>query len=271
MNESYTLHTGKDTRAEVRETQQPNTEKIIEKTQERQDEVVAKQHETEIDDKDVYNLFPLKPQIFVFVGKCGSGKSVCVKSIMYNYAKKQYFRFGIAYVKTKFNHSYEFIPDKYVLDKYTEKQFANYLSKLRGLKEKKGAIPPNFVIFDDMVGSINMNTGVMASFLSTHRHYNTTIFFTSQYICAKNSSTTLMREITNFAFIFRTSFKNSLKSLYEAYGQLTNDYDEFVKLFMDITDEEYCCLMYWNKDRGSKYDSYFKFQAPNPPEYKINY
>ena len=42
---------------------------------------------------------PRKPQIMCFIGKPESGKSHLIKSMLYDYAKHRYFKFGITFVR----------------------------------------------------------------------------------------------------------------------------------------------------------------------------
>jgi hypothetical protein len=96
------------------------------------------------------------PLIYLFVGKCASGKSVAIKNLIYNYSKLNYFKFGIAIVPSKFNSGYDYLPDKYVIESYDEAYLKNYFNKLREFKKKSGFIPTNFLILDDILGSINL-------------------------------------------------------------------------------------------------------------------
>ena len=50
-------------------------------------------------EKNCLNL-PRKPQIMCFVGKPESGKSHLIKSMLYDYAKHKYFKFGITFIRS---------------------------------------------------------------------------------------------------------------------------------------------------------------------------
>ena len=77
-----------------------------------------------------------KPQVFVMVGRPESGKSHLVKSIIYDYQKAGYFKFIIAFVRTKFNHDYDYLPDKYVYESFDEARLKKHIEKLREFRRK---------------------------------------------------------------------------------------------------------------------------------------
>ena len=95
----------------------------------------------------------LAPNIIVVRGgHPGSGKSVgdqiyifirCVNKVILNT--------GLCFSTTAFTHSYDYIPKKWLKDKYDEKFLNKYIERLRQLAEEK-KLQPNFLILDDMVG-----------------------------------------------------------------------------------------------------------------------
>ena len=82
---------------------------------------------------------------------------------------------------------------------------------------------------------------------------------------------TLLRELTDVAFIFRTRFKNSLESLYNAYGQLLENENEFNQVLNTATKEKFSCLVYKAR-KEDKEESYSSFQAPKDDlKYKLKF
>jgi hypothetical protein len=87
---------------------------------------------------------------------------------------------------------------------------------------------------------------------------------------AKNIST-LLRELTDVAFIFRTRFKNSLVGLYEAYGQMLDDQHEFDHILNVATKEKFSCLVYMARKETAD-ESYFSFRAPEgDPKFTLRF
>jgi hypothetical protein len=94
---------------------------------------------------------------------------------------------------------------------------------------------------------------------------------TAQYLMGAKSVSTCLRECTNVAFIYNSKFKNSLKALYEAYGQLYASYDDFVERFQTITKEKFTCMVY-HADIDELEDNYVSFKAPEVlPKFKLRY
>ena len=224
-------------------------------------------------EKHCLNL-PRKPQIMCFIGKPESGKSHLIKSMLYDYAKHKYFKFGVTFVRTKFNHDYDYLPDRYVSEDFDIDKLKKHINKLRDWRKKNNKkVPPNFVIFDDLLGQIDWYDQWMTNWVASFRHTSTSIFITAQYLQSKGGISTVrvLRECTNLAFIFNTKFKNSLKGLFEAYGQLFDNYDDFVRHFQKITRQKHHCLIYKADEEDISYN-YLDFIAPKDiPEYQLKY
>lgn len=202
--------------------------------------------------------FPKKPaQIMLFLGRPNSGKSYCIKSIIYNF--RDHFKFGMCITGTKFNNDYDYIPDKYIIDNYNEEYLKSYVDNLKKIREGKKELQPNFLIIDDMLGKIDLYSNFWINLISIHRHLNMYIFFACQYLKAKGSAT-ILRETCNYAFMYRSVYQNTVKSLYEAFGGLFDTYEEFKKVLNETTKEKYNCLLFIN-GKDDIENSYFKFKA----------
>ena len=212
-----------------------------------------------------------RAQIISIIGTCGSGKSFLLRNMIYQFSKNNFFKFGCVFTGTSFNTDYEFMPEGSVHSDYSEAKLEKYISTLRTWLEMHPGekLPSNFLILDDLLGRMKPNTNSFNSLVSTFRHFNMTIFITSQYF-VKNVST-LLRELTDVAFIFRTRFKNSMESLYNAYGQLLENQDEFNQVLNTATKEQFSCLVYKAR-KEHKEESYSSFQAPKDDvKYKLKF
>lgn len=210
-------------------------------------------------------------KMILMIGKQASGKSYLTKSIIYQCSKSKIFKFGIVFTGSKINGDYDFLDDDIVREDYSEENLEKYINKLRKwCQDHPGEkLPRSFLILDDLLGRIRINSPVFANLMSTYRHYNLTIIITSQYM-VKNCST-LLRELVDYAFIFRTRFKNSLKHLYESFGQMTESYDDFFNMLEMATKEEHFCLMY-DATKDKKETAYKSYRAPgNVPNFKLKF
>jgi hypothetical protein len=227
--------------------------------------------DTKMTEHDTKISIPIdKPKIWCLIGKPGSGKSVALKSIIYDYCQAGYFKFGICYTRTKMSDEYDWLPDKDVHEKFDDEILGKYLDKLKKWRENNNnkKLPNSFLILDDYLGVLKPYTAIFSNFVITHRHYGITLFITSQSI-ARNCST-IIRDCTNYYVLYKTSFKNSTKHLYECAGQLLDNYDQFKEVLDQTTKEPYAALMFC-ADQNSREDAYTKFKATVPPDFKLQF
>ena len=204
------------------------------------------------------------PQVVVCVGKPKRGKSYAVRwMILKNTVDKNRFKFGIVFTKTKFNKSFDYLPDQYVFEDYDPAVLEKYLETIKN----QDTIQPSFIIFDDIQGVINANDPVLTSLIACHRHYKISIFFCFQYIYGRGS-TPVLRECTTYAILFNSKGDRTLRALYENFGQLFDNYNEFKDYFLACTSEPYTAMLYI-QDIDNKEDNYLQFRAPsNMDEFK---
>ena len=198
-----------------------------------------------------------KSELLFFLGAPGSGKTNLVKFLILK--NKERFNFGLVFTGTKFDYQdYSYIPEEYIIQGYQEDVFEAYLSKLEEHAEKYGKAPFNFIVFDDLLGLLsNMDTGFI-NFLGNRRHYNCCVFFCSQYL---RSKIPVLRDLTHKAFIFRTNRHDTMKCIYEEFGTLFEDYEDFKRHFQQVTKEKHVCMLY---DREVELeDNYMYFLAPD--------
>lgn len=214
---------------------------------------------------------PLKPEIIVLLGRPASGKSYCIKSMIYSWAKANHMKFGLCVCPTAFNGDYSYLPDKWVWDEYDEDKLARYVERLREKTKKLGKekMPPNFVILDDLLGKINWNSKFWTSWIATFRHTNTTLLISAQSLKGKGTST-LLRDCTSRALMYYTNFKSAVEGLFDAYGQIFPNIDEFKKAYRDMTREKHQCMVYVN-NQDSFDDSYFSLIAAPVEDFKLEY
>jgi hypothetical protein len=162
--------------------------------------------------------------------------------------------------------SYNYLPDKYVIPYYSDDILKKYLDTLEKYTTKKNKpIPNNFIIFDDVIGSLK-NSDLFKQFIAMYRKYNTWCFIASQYASYVN---TLAREQITYAFIFKQQTKNAFEMIYEAIGQAYTK-DEFKEVLNEATKEKYSCLLYIaDEEDGKQYHTYI---APEKiPSYTFEY
>jgi len=197
----------------------------------------------------------LKPkQLLVFAGSSEQGKTHLIKSIIIDMCLRGDFNFGIVFCPTKFNKSYDFIKNQnLVIGNYNENILKQYLKKVRD-----NGNPPNFIIFDDCAGEMNLVDGFGKQFISTFRHYNCSVFISTQYIYSVAAP--VVREQTNRAFIWKQNTKRAYDALYESYGLAFEDFKDFKKTLDTITAEQYRCMVYLKEETEIK-KKYLSYKA----------
>ena len=201
-----------------------------------------------------------RPLIMIFIGKQASGKSFLLRNLIYQLTKQQTFKFGKVFTATGFNSDYDFMPEKHVDSDYSEAKLESYIGSLKQWMEKnKGKkLPPSFLVLDDLLGKIHGHTDIFQNLMATYRHFNLTIFITSQYM-VKNVSP-LLRELTDLAFIFKSKFKNTKEALYDAFGQMLDNQDEFNRVLDQATEEKHASLVY-NANKSTPEEAYLSFKC----------
>ena len=223
----------------------------------------------DINDKFINEI--IKPPCLIIVaGKSKRGKSYLIKYMLTMLCLNKKFKFGLVFCKTKFNCGYDFIEDNKVIEGYKEDILKNYLQTLQKYGEDnpltnkqkaygiKTNIPPSFIVFDDIIGQMDLNTNFMSEFLTTYRHYNITLITATQYLFKVPP---LFREQADIAIIFYQNTKKSIDACYETYGQEFENAKNFKNFLIEKTSKLYHCLIYI-EDGDNIENKYIEYCAP---------
>src|SRR4051812_10236212 len=93
--------------------------------------------------------------LYVCVGKSLKGKSYLVRYLLTEKLLHGKLRYGLVFTRTPFTGDFDFLPKTRVIEGYKESILRKYINNLRTIKEKEGNVPPNFLVFDDLVGVLN--------------------------------------------------------------------------------------------------------------------
>lgn len=212
-------------------------------------------------------VIPDKPSIYVVVGSPGSGKTHLVKDLMFKYMQAGYFRYGLTVCPTAFTGSYKWVPEHSILPSFDMDAIQAHVDKMRAYAKTGGKIPPNYLLLDDAQGTVKWDER-MSNLIATYRHTNTTIIFIVQYLQAGSSTT--LRECASYFFVFNSKFNRTLVGLYEAIGQLFNNYNEFLAMFRRTVRKKHDCLLYVNREAYTLEDSYWYYRANEEiPDFEI--
>ena len=201
----------------------------------------------------------------LLIGKPKRGKSNAVKYFLMRNLLNGVFKFGLVFTKTKYSGEYKYLPDKYIYSGFDQSVLEDYLNGMEALLEKGKKVPINFVVFDDLLGLLSKTNPTLLNFFACHRHTNTVIFLCAQHL--KTAASTTLRKICTDAIMFNSKNKNTLEALFECFGQLFENFDEFKNYFFKLTSEPYTAC-YYKQDIDDINENYVKFQAPNLDGYE---
>lgn len=209
--------------------------------------------------RDVMIIPTDKPTITLIAAAPKQGKSYLIRYIITSMCGAGHFSYGVCFSSTgKFNGDYNYLPEKYVHAEYSDAKLEDIMRFQQ--RPNAGAM---FIVFDDMTGQVNMNSKTFMRFIQAYRHYKITVLFATHMI---NKVSTLFRECTTTAIIFRQRTKRSYDALHENFfGDIDkNDLAGFVSKY---TSRDYHYLMV---DVGT--GEYSSGSAPaNYPMKRINY
>ena len=72
----------------------------------------------------------------------------------------------------------------------------------------------------------------------------------------------MLRECTTYAIMFNSKGNRTLQGLYENFGMLFDNFNDFKKHFFKITKRKYHAMMYI-QDINKLKKNYLQFKAPN--------
>lgn len=155
----------------------------------------------------------------------------------------------------KMNNDYNYIPKQWIYDQFDPnilQQFIDGISKL----DKK---VPCFMVFDDQQGLLNRNDPMLLNCIAIHSQISCSLFFNFQYLYG---SMPTLRECTTVALLFNSKGKRTINGLFENFGQLFDNYDDFKNYFLALTNEPYVAMMYL-QDIDDINNNYLYFKSPD--------
>lgn len=217
-------------------------------------------------------------KVWVFAGEPGSGKSSMLRSLLYLFGERNYFKGGgVCFTPSASKGEYDFLPENAVRKEFDPEWLKTYIDDLRGKIEEGKAkhdgdwkLPHNFLILDDTSGALNSE--IMKQLLTCHRSYSCSIFICCQYLPARGGISTLMRNVTDYAFMWPPSLITADESMYRAYGGMFDSIVEF-KGALNQAREKYSCLLYINSPDLTTIEEAYRIMKAVPktaPETKTN-
>ena len=177
---------------------------------------------------------------------------------------------GVVFSATNFNtKQLDIVDKKYQFDSVKDSVLEQIIKIQEVNKSKSKNKIGCFIIFDDVLGSVNFNSDVLTRLFSTCRHNNISIFLATQYL---KSVPPLIRQNSDYVFLFQIKNLNTLRDFYDEWGSNFETFDEF-KIYFKKSVNGYSCLLVDQKDNNKKdMDIYSTFTAPSSfPDFKLNW
>jgi hypothetical protein len=204
----------------------------------------------------------LMSHIFLIAGKPESGKTFLLRFLLSQLFNKHALAFGIMFspMERYATDKLGILPDNCIIEGLTTNKILWYHNELKQKKKRNNDyIPPNFILFDDVLGIIDMTSKKILNFFSTFRHTNTYIFFLAQF--TSKGLGRYLPSYTGHMFSFGYDDQGALESIYNSFGQefTRGEFNEFMNV---NTKERYTCVAMIA--RHPKYGKvWFRFKAPD--------
>lgn len=213
---------------------------------------------------------PDKPTNILVLGKPRHGKSHFTKQLLNELFKRKLVKFGIVMSSTAaLSGDFDFIPKPYIIDAQDKAQaadkFNQHIQLLRdyGKKHGKEKIPPNFIVFDDVVGKMGNYEETILNFMTTFRHTNSYVITCTQTI--SKGTSTVLRDCIEWLFIFTRTGESKdrvLKPIWNDFASFLK-LDDFIKLLGSITNRDYFALVINICAKDDDPDKFIGYRAPN--------
>jgi hypothetical protein len=213
-------------------------------------------------------------KVCVFLGKRNTGKSFCVKDMLYY--KKDVPAVRVISGTEKANKHYgNFVPPAFIDYEFSDDILLNFVQRQKNLKERstteykiskmdKRAI----LILDDLMfdASTWVKNKQVREIAMNGRHWDISFIITLQYCLGIPPS---MRTNVDYVFIFREPRQSERRKIYEYWAGIIPTYKMFEEI-LDACTENYGCLVIDNAARSNKLeDNIYYYRASDHEPFKM--
>jgi hypothetical protein len=200
------------------------------------------------------------PGITLIIGKTQSGKSHLLRYLMKCLWLNGSFAFGcIISLTSQFTHDWDCIPKRFHLtpDKAEHYLKTILLPRMAQIKAR-GINMPSFILIEDCLGELKWNDSFWTQLATTVRHYNISLFLTTQYL--KKIPSVIRSQCSQYFFL-KMMNQLELKGAYEQCFSMVMDYKTFLQFILENT-QNYKSIFVNNHSLDNS-DIVQVIQAPN--------
>jgi hypothetical protein len=211
--------------------------------------------------------------VCVFIGKRNTGKSFCVRDLMYH--KRDFPAGKVISATEEANKFYgEFAPPAIISYDYEDRILDKFFMRQQILKEKKMSDPNfkyvdsrGFLVLDDLMFNDDwIKYRTTKKIFMNGRHYDILFIITMQYPLGIPPT---LRSNIDYVFLFRDNIDANRKRLYENYAGMFPSFNCLCET-LDKYTEDYGCIVICNNTQSNELsDQIFKYKAQKAPEFKI--
>lgn len=213
------------------------------------------------------------PAITLLAASPGSGKSYCIRWMVYELFRRKKFDYGIVWSPTAHTGAYDYMP-KNVYPIFTLKrsraskdepyEYRNEELDLVMEYQRKNPKSRAFLIFDDCLGSVKWQSQQMLNLITTYRHLRLTIFIATQYMY---QIPPFIRECSKFAVIFDQVQRRSIKAVYETFFGTMEEHE--LRRWLEQYCQDYHFILV-DMTKGKK-GRYKVMKAGQVPRFKLSF
>jgi len=212
---------------------------------------------------DWKNFFTL-----VIYGLPGSGKTTCLRYLIYTAAINKEFDHCLLFSSTKGTKDYDFLDIKFKYDAVDTQVIDKYINLCQKQNEKR-IKSRGLIIFDDICGEQTFKSNLFKKLFSNYRHYGISIIVCQQMPVELPLS---IRSIIKYGCVYKYVNEDDREKIYRSFGSLSNNKKEFLSIYDKFTNEKYKALFYSGTDIYETSSAYSGIRAPsNIPNFKLNF
>lgn len=208
--------------------------------------------------------------VVVFIAKRMSGKSTCVKDIMYH---KRHLPAGVVMSGTEEGNCFyqSFVPDLFIYNEYKSDVIEKVVLRQKALIKQGERNSPAFIILDDcMYDKKFLREKIMRQIFYNGRHWNVFFMLTMQY-CMDLSPD--LRSNIDYIFVFRENILQNREKIYKNFFGVFPSFEMFNQV-MDACTENYECVVLDNTIKSNKIEDvvfWYKARMFSPNSFRVGH